>query len=73
VCQAKITVSCILWPEAKALADVVPKLSDGVTTSRAMACAGGRPRSQAGRWPPQDGQFTWHGFVRVAHDLKEEA
>jgi hypothetical protein len=63
----------ILWPKAKALANLVPKLSDGVTTSRAMVCAGGRPRSQAGRWPPQDGQFTWHGFGGVAHDSKEEA
>lgn len=68
-----MTLFCILWPEAQALADVVPKLSDGVTTSRAMACAGGRPRSQAGRWPPKDGQFIWHGFGGVAHDLKEEA
>ncbi len=73
MCQAKVTVFGILWPEARALADVVPKLGDGVTTSRAMACANGRPRSQAVRWPPKDGQFTWHGFDGVAHDSKEEA
>ena len=29
--------------------------------------------AQADYWPPQDGQFTWHGFGGVAHDLKEEA
>jgi len=47
--------------------NVVHKLSDGVTTSRAMACANGRPRSQAVHWPPQDGQFTWHSIDGVAY------
>jgi len=52
---------------------VVPKLSDGVTTSRAMACAGGRPRNLAGRWLPQDRQLIWPESDGVAHGSKEEA
>src|SRR5690606_34313442 len=35
---------------------VVPKLGDGVTTSRAMACAIGRPRSLAVSRLPKDRQ-----------------
>ena len=37
----------------------VPKLGDGITTSRAMACANGRPRSLAVSRLPKDRQPVW--------------
>ena len=48
---------------------VVLKLSDGVTTSRAMACANGRPRSLAVCWLPQDRQPEIPLFIGFSHTL----
>ena len=46
---------------------VVPKLGDGVTTSRAMAYAMGRPRCLALRWLPKDRQPEIPLFIGLAH------
>jgi hypothetical protein len=52
---------------------VVLKLGDGVTTSRAMVYAIGRPHYLPVRWLPQDRQFIWPDSDGVAHRSKEEA
>src|SRR5260221_493486 len=46
---------------------VVPKLGDGVTTSRAMACAIGRPRYLAVSRLPKDRQPEIPLFIGLAH------
>ena len=46
---------------------MVPKLGDGVTTSRAMACAIGRPRSLAVSWLPKDRQPEIPLLIGLAH------
>ena len=48
---------------------VVPKLSDGVTTSRAMACAMGRPRCLALSWLPKDRQPEIPLSIGFSHTL----
>jgi len=52
VLRTKETLRRILCASALAWIDVVPELGDGVTTSRAMACANGRPRRAVVHWPP---------------------